>query len=160
MVMVQGLVHRNHPSRRDPLQRYGTIYSSVARKCSHCLALLFIVGIFSLSSIRERDMDLHHLNRDISMNGTHEVKMNNGWIPNEDIEKYSSLREKKESLQNINPEEELRKDYSYKPSLSTYPLSLLKNLTEPLEETDVIFQFHIPKAGTYMMIWFKQILKG
>ena len=45
--------------------------------------------------------------------------------------------------------------YRYQPSLHTYPISLLKNLTEPISSTDVIFQFHIPKAAGTLT---KQIL--
>ena len=144
MVRAQRFVNRDHPLRRYPLQRSETLSSSVARKCSHGLALLFIIGLFSLASIRERDMDLHHLN--YAVNTTQTSKMNNGWIPNEDIVKYSVSKEaKKENLPSSG--DQLKGDYRYKPSLDSYPLSLLKNLTEPLEDTDLIFQFHIPKAA-------------
>jgi len=142
MVRAQRFVNRSHPLRRYPLQRSETIFSSVARKCSHGLALLFIIGLFSLASIRERDLDFHHLNYAVNRTRTQASKMNNGWIPNKDIDKYSSSKQaKKENL------DQLKGDYRYRPLLDSYPLSLLKNLTEPLEDTDLIFQFHIPKAA-------------
>jgi hypothetical protein len=145
------------------------------------IPLLFIVGIFSLASMRERDMDLHHSKHHESTyrHSDDSSSLNNNWIPNHDVIKYQNhddstagtttrsitknplLRmnqhqdkdnqDRDQDKDNQDPhnqdEDQGQEKYRYEPSLNKYPLSLLKNLTEPISSTDVIFQFHIPKAA-------------
>jgi len=93
-------------------------------------------------------MDYHH---SLQVNQTQDLKLNNGWIPNQDVILYTS----KNNSQYVTPatatrteaNQQKQKYQRYEPSLEGYPLSLLKNLTSPVDAMDVIFFWHIPKAA-------------
>ena len=122
-------------------------------------------------------MDLHHSKHHESTyrHSDDSSSLNNNWIPNHDVIKYQNHADDstagtttrsitKNPLLRMNQhqdkdnqdrdqdphnqdEDQGQEKYRYEPSLNKYPLSLLKNLTEPISSTDVIFQFHIPKAA-------------
>ena len=83
--------------------------------------------------------------------------LKNGWIPEGDVVNHYQFK-KSHELQNIfsqwrslhrnQTEEEKEIDkIMYNPSLESYPLNMLKDIDEPLKDSDIIFYWHIPKAG-------------
>lgn len=138
MVRARKFVNRHKPFQKYPLHRSENALSGIFKRCGHGLVIIFIVTFFSLTARRERDMDFHHSKK----NATIASKLDNGWIPNEDIIKYMSSTEKDDSL--IDHSKEQLKEYV--PSLQSYPLNLLQNFTKDISTADAIVYFHIPKA--------------
>ncbi len=78
--------------------------------------------------------------------------LDNGWIPNEDVLRYAGYPNNDRQKMDTNEQRddvtsESEKFSPYKPALDRFPLNLLQNLTTPISPSDVIFQWHIPKAA-------------
>jgi hypothetical protein len=104
----------------------------VSKSVTVVTSFLFVILIFMLANLREQQMDLYHAAL------KNNVKKND-WISQEDI-----LQDKKQHSGG----DQTTYDPNYQPrGILDYPISLLRNITEPIHPTDVIFYWHIPKAA-------------
>mmetsp|Transcript_141 Transcript_141/g.198 ORF Transcript_141/g.198 Transcript_141/m.198 type:complete len:514 (+) Transcript_141:81-1622(+) len=127
-----------------------------SKKCLRCLLVLLSLLIFLFPSPRVRQMDVYDFMDDGTSssvdnfrpgNDTFSDRMDNGWIPNTQIEHFSNLHRMKKSTESNRTDDSNNIGGRYQPSLNRYPLTMLKNLVEPLEPNDIIFFWHIPKAA-------------
>jgi hypothetical protein len=106
--------------------------------------IFFILFLFANSAVRDDPLEVFSQQGPKVVNIT-SMDLNNGWIPNEDILR---IRNKDiTSLNKIGKTELHSRQTIYSPGLEKFPLNLLQNLTTPIHPTDLIFQWHIPKAA-------------
>lgn len=110
--------------------------------------LLLILVLSANSAVREEPTEVFSQQgpkiAGVNFNST-SMDLNNGWIPNEDILRIRNKKIKKSSK--IGKSTFHSRQPIYSPGLEKFPLNLLQNLTTPIQPTDLIFQWHIPKAA-------------
>jgi len=95
-------------------------------------------------------------------NTAKDLKEGNDWIPQGDVIKYNRFKVKREGARGENEEDgdsvgNIFRDTQkhdpnlaagrYVPSLDRYPLNMLRDVTDPVNDTDIPFLWHIPKAA-------------
>lgn len=118
------------------------------------LPLLMIVGIFFLLNLREI-CSFSFIHKDDILSPEDPVEINlkeameNGWIPNADIEKYSHKLTKKlgKIYDSNNSTSSFIDDKSYKPLINGYPLMNLQDVNTSVQSSDIMFFWHIPSKS-------------
>ena len=109
--------------------------------------------LFDDDRIDEKSVNSHS---DYKEKDAHRL-LKNGWIPEGDIVNHYQFKKSKEHQKIFSKWHSLHKNQIieeveidkiiYNASLESYPLNMLEDFDKPLKDSDVIFYWHIPKAG-------------